>query len=258
MSINFETAAAMQRICTGETIELTRGQIAEETIELGKLTEKFSPEKTEKCRAFYDKLTADDTKKSYDAESLIEEVDSIKREFDGFIDSIDDRGSFSEIFYSISDFFMNPPFEGMDGIEYGVNEVCVFSVVEYFMWKTAADHDHERLREEYRSSIADRTYEEVADHWIKVYDDLQRRYDMLEDEAGEERAFEHKLAGCCIIAISAIREQDEFSLDMTQSGAVTKGRNIADSYLDGTYKEDESAFADNVVRLYEFVMRCIA
>lgn len=96
-------------------------------------------------------------------------MDSIKREFDGFIDSIDDRGSFSEIFYSISDFFMNPPFEGMDGIEYGVNEVCVFSVVEYFMWKTAADHDHERLREEYRSSIADRTYEEVADHWIKWY-----------------------------------------------------------------------------------------
>jgi len=45
MSIDFETAVAIQKICTGETIELTRGQIAGEVLEIDKLTKGFKTEK---------------------------------------------------------------------------------------------------------------------------------------------------------------------------------------------------------------------
>lgn len=253
MSIDFETAIAMQRICTGETIELARGRIAGEVIDIDKATESFGSGKAGKCREFYNELVSDETKKPYDADMLLEETDAIKKEFDDFIKSNGDDDSFRAMFDSISEFFMHPPFEGLDNIEYGVNEVCVFSVLEYFKRKTSEDHDHEQIRREYRDSIAERTYEEVGDHWIKVYDDLQKRYDMIGEDFEGERAFSRKLAGCCIVAVSAIRDQDEFSLDMAQAGAGEKGRDIADAYIDGTYKEDESVFTDNVVRLYEFV-----
>ena len=84
MSIDFETAVAIQKICTGETIELTRGQIAGEVLEIDKLTKGFKAEKAAECRAFYEGLMADDTKKAYDVDLLLEETDAIKKEFDEF------------------------------------------------------------------------------------------------------------------------------------------------------------------------------
>lgn len=257
MGIDFETAIAMQRICTGENVELTRGQIAGETIDIDKVTSRFKPEKAQLCREFYDKLVNDSTKKLYDVELLLEETESIKKEFDDFLAANKGNDSFQEIIDGIGDFFMTPPFEGLDSIEYGVNEVCVFSILEYFRWKTAekqgGKHDHEQIRTEYRDDIAARTYEEVGDHWIGVYDDLQKRYDKLAGSFEGERALQHYMTACCIVAVSAIKDQESFALDMVQAGAVHKGIEIADSYIDGTYDEDESVFTNNVIKLYEFV-----
>ena len=253
MTIDFETAIAIQKICTGETIELTRGQIAGEVLEIDKLTKGFKAEKAAECRAFYEKLLSDDTKKAYDVDLLLEETDAIKKEFDDFLNANKDDDSFQVLFDAISEFFMTPPFEGLDGVEYGVNEVCVLSILEYFKQKTSDKHDHDLIRKEYRDSIAQRTYEEVGDHWIGVYDDLQKRYDKLWVAFDGERAFEYKLAACSIVAVSAIKDQDAFSLDMVQTGAVAKGKEIADAYLDETYDEDESIFTNNVVKLYEFI-----
>lgn len=253
MSIDFETAIEMQKICTGDTRELTRGQIAGEVLDIDRLTKGFKAEKAEECRKFYEKLISDDTKKAYDIDLLLEETDAIKKEFDDFLAANSDDDSFQVLFDAISEFFMNPPFEGLDGIEYGVNEVCVFSILEYFKQKTSEKHDHDLIRKEYRDSIANRTYEEVGDHWIGVYDDLQKRYDKLWTAFEGEREFEYKLAACSIVAVSAIKDQDAFSLDMVQTGAVAKGKEIADSYLDETYDEDESIFTNNVVKLYEFI-----
>lgn len=257
MSIDFETAMAMQRICTGESIELTRGQIVGEVLDIEGLVKGFKAEKAEACREFYNNMVKDDKKKTYDIDMLLEETDAIKKEFNDFLEANKDNGSFHEIFEAISDFFMVPPFEGLDSIEYGVNEVCVFSALEYFIWKTLDEHDHEKIRKEYRDNIAERTYEEVGNHWIGVYDDLQKRYAALESSFSGERAFEQKIAACSIVAISAIKDQDAFTLDMAQAGAVSKGKEIADAYLDETYKEDESSFTDNVVKLYEFIWRYI-
>lgn len=251
--MDFETAMEMQRICTGERRELSRGRIAGEVLDIGQLTKGFNQERRDKCTAFYEKLTSDETKKVYDADALVEETERIKAQFDEFLKGTAGDDMCGELFEKISEFFMTPPFEGLDGVEYGVNEVCVFSVLEYFVWKVTGKHDHEQCRRDYRDSIAERTYEEVGDHWIGVFDDLQRRYGLIGGELSDEKALAEKLAGCCIVAIAAIRDQDSFALDMAQAGAEEKGREIAAAYLEGSYEEGESSFTDNVMRLLEFV-----
>ena len=179
MGIDFETAIAMQKICTGETIELKRGKIVGEVIDIDKIVKNFKEDRAAECREFYDKMVNDNETKMYDVELLLEETEAIKKEFDVFLVSNAGNDSFQVLFDAIGEFFMTPPFEGLDSIEYGVNEVCVFSILEYFVGKESKDHEHDRIRKEYRDSIADRTYEEVGDHWIGVYDDLQNRYDKL-------------------------------------------------------------------------------
>jgi len=251
--MDFETAMEMQKICTGESRELERGKIAEEVLDFNKLTKGFNQERRNKCETFYQEMISDETKKLYDAEMLVEETENIKARFDEFLKSTAGDDMCRTLFEKISEFFMVPPFEGLDGVEYGVNEVCVFSVLEYFLWKGSNQYDHQQCRRDYRDSIAERTYEEVGDHWIGVYDDLQKRYDCIGKDFRGENALYEKLAGCCIIAISAIKDQDGFALDMVQAGAEEKGRIIATSYLDETYEEGESSFTDNVIRLFEFV-----
>ncbi len=251
--MDFETAMEMQKICTGESRQLTRGRIAREVLDINKLTKGFNQERRGKCMEFYQELTSDETKKVYDADALVEETECIKAQFDAFLKSTAGDDMCGTLFEKISEFFMVPPFEGLDGVEYGVNEVCVFSVLEYFVWKTAGAHDHQQCRRDYRESIAERTYEEVGDHWIGVYDDLQKRYDKIGASFEGAHAQDEKLAACCIVAISAIKDQDGFALDMVQAGAEEKGKEIASAYLNETYEEGESSFTDNVVRLFTFV-----
>ena len=47
--MDYEIAMEMQRICTGEKRELTRGQIAGEIIDLKSLTKGLKPETVKKC-----------------------------------------------------------------------------------------------------------------------------------------------------------------------------------------------------------------
>ena len=111
-------------------------------------------------------MRSDASKKSYDIDSLMAEKEAIQQEFDAFRRESIGNDSFHAMYDAISEFFMNPPFEGLDNIEYGVNEVCVFAVLEYVAGRKNADHDHEGCRQDYWDSIAQRTYEETADHWI--------------------------------------------------------------------------------------------
>ena len=93
----------------------------------------------------------------------------------------------------------------------------------------------------------------MADKWIGVFDDLQSRYEKIEGDMEDERGLALKLTGCCIVAVTAIRDQDGFALDMAQSAANGKAAEIVDARENDTYREDESSFTDNVVRLYDFV-----
>ncbi|MFR6258722.1 MAG: hypothetical protein ACLULK_08100, partial [Anaerovoracaceae bacterium] len=115
--MNYEVAMEMQRICTGESRELSRGQIAEEILDIKSITKDFNQEKTDKCIGFYNELIRDDTKKSYDVDSLMEETESIKKQMDDFISANIDSDIFRKIYDDIGEFFMNPPFDGLDNIE---------------------------------------------------------------------------------------------------------------------------------------------
>lgn len=251
--MDYEVAAEMQRICTGEKRELTRGQIACEVVDLKKATKGLKPELMEKCREFYDRLVSDNQKKLYDVDMLLEETEAIKAEFDEFVKNNRENNMFHYLYDDVGEFFRVPPFEGLDNIEYGVHEVCVFSVLEYFAWKIIPEYDHEGCRSEYRESIAERTYEEVADKWIKVYDDLQRRYGEFDYDVANDSSLKKKLICCCMVAVAAIRDQDSFALDMVQAGAEKKAEAITSACMNDTYKEGESDFTDNVVRLSDFV-----
>ena len=120
--MNYEVAIEMQRICTGETRELSRGQIAGEVIELEKLTRGFKPERAERCAEFYNEMLKDDEKRMYDADRLVAETESIKAEFEEFINK-DNDDVFQKLYDDIEGFFKNPPFEGLDNIEYGIHAV---------------------------------------------------------------------------------------------------------------------------------------
>lgn len=251
--MDYEVAMEMQRICTGESRELTKGQIAGEVIDFKSLTKGMKPEILEKCRQYYEKMVSNEESRIYDVDMLLEETEALKDEFDRFMKSHKVDNIFNRLYDDIGDFFQVPPFEGLDNIEYGVHEVCVFSILEYFTDKTLKGHNHETCRAEYRDSIAERTFEEVADKWISVYDDLQRRYQEIEGDVDDEYGMKIKLAGSCIVAVTAIRDQDAFVLDMAQSGAAERAKKIVDSREDETFKEGESVLDDNVVKLFDFI-----
>lgn len=253
--MNYEVVREIQRICAGEPRELTRGQIVEETLDIDALTGNFNDEKSAECREFYQQLLADESVKLYDVDSLTAEKEEIRRQFEDFCREHRDSDIFRAMYDDISNFFMTPPFEGLDHIEYGVNEVCVFSVLEYFVFKASPELDDARCRQEYRDSLERRTSEPVAEHWIGVYDDLQNRYAKLVNDspAKDNYGIQEKLAACCIVAIAAIKDQDAFALDMAQGMALDKGRSILDEYRQDEPRDGGSEFTSNVVKLYEFV-----
>lgn len=251
--MDYETVMEMQRICTGETRELTRGQIAGEVIDIKALTKGVKADLAEKYTEYFRKMKNDRTSKLYDVDALMAETEALKAQFSEFIKSHKADDIFTRLYDKVGDFFQVPPFEGLDNIEYGVHEVCVLSVLEYFTWKILPGHDHESFRSQYRDSIAERTFESTADKWIGVYDDLQKRYDRMEGDTEDENSLKLKLTGCCIIALTAIRDQDAFALDMAQAGAPAKAAEIVAARANDTYKEEESSFTDNVVKLFDFV-----
>ena len=104
--MNYETVMEMQRICAGEKCELTRGQIAEETIDIKKETKNLPIDKAQACEAFYEKMRSDASKKSYDIDSLMAEKEAIQQEFDAFRRESIGNDSFHAMYDAISEFFM--------------------------------------------------------------------------------------------------------------------------------------------------------
>ena len=208
--MDYEVAIEMRNICMGDKRELTRGQIAGEVIDFDKLMKGLKPETVEKCRAYFDEMIKNDEKKLYDVDLLMEETESVKAEFEKFMKSNKADDIFKRLYDDIEEFFQVPPFEGLDNIEYGIHEVCVYSILEYFTWKSLPKHDHKVCRDEYRDSIAARTFDEVGDKWIAFCDDLQDRYEAV---SSGNTADEHALkvrsvevgAGAAVIGIQTGR-----------------------------------------------------
>ena len=56
-----------------------------------------------------------------------------------------------------------------------------------------------------------------------------------------------------VLLIAAIRDQDAFSLDMVQGGALQKAKEVVEEFMSDNYEEGRSDFTDNVVRLLRFL-----
>lgn len=256
--MNFEVVMEMQRICTGESRELTRGQLAAEVIDLKEITKGFKPERIQRCKEYYEQMISDDTKKVYDVDTLMEETEAIKKEFDDYILSNNADDKFLVMYNKIEDLLINSPFEGLDGTPYGIAEVSIFSLMEYFAWKKLGS-DHEWCRSEYRDSLVHNTEggEPVAEHWMKFYDNLQSKYATLGDDFGTEEGLKLLVTAGSIIALAAMRDQDEYMLDMAQAGALPKAKEIVESMNHNEYSEGDSTFVDNTVALFRFVYNFI-
>ena len=202
MDIDFETVQKINDVATGGKEILTRGQVASVLVDMDDFTKHMVEDRAERAREVYEKILTDDTSKEYDINLLDEERESIINEIRESISN--DTTTFEKLFSSIEGFFISPPFEGMDDVPYGICEVAVFSVLEYF-----AGDDHEVLKEKYRENLTRRLGKPNADYWIDIYSSLQKRYEGLE------------LNSCSQIAISATMHQSEKYFDDLRKTALS-------------------------------------
>lgn len=251
--MNFEVVMAMQQVCTGEKAELTKGQIAEQAIDLNIMLKNFSEEKKQRCMAYYNEMISNEEQNTYDIDTLMQEIEAQKKQFKNFIYNEDSGDQFVKMIDAIEELLINSPFEGLDSIAYGVAEVCIFSELEFFTCKKLG-LDHDVHRNQYRNNLIHSTEgEAVADHWMGVYDDLQSRYESFNISLENDDDFKKAIITCSLISLAAIRDQDKDMLDMLQGRAPAKAQEILDSLNDETYDEGLSDTVDNAVAMFRFI-----
>ena len=251
--MNFEVALAMQKVATGETVELTKGQIAEQAIDLNIMLMKFSEEKAARCTAFYEEMIANDEKAVYDIDTLTAEIDAQRKAFMNFVYNEDSGDQFVKMIDAIEELLINSPFEGLDTIAYGIAEVCIFSELEYFTWKKLG-LDHELHRSQYRENLVNCTEgEAVADFWMKLYDDLQALYEKIGTDVEDTEDFRRTILACALVCLAAIKDQDREILELRAMKAVEKAQEILDELNADDYDEGLSDVTDNAVAMLRFV-----
>lgn len=210
MAIDYDVMMKINRIATGEQFELTRGQVAEQMIDMDAYTRSMIEDKAIRAREYYSKLIIDDTVLMYDVDLLDKDIEDMKKGIAAYL--AEDKGAsvFERMYNAIESLFVSPPFEGMDSIPYGIGELCVFSVLEYFAVKEKG-YDHEDLRRKYKASIAQRTEAGSSDYWIHIFDILQERFEG------------YSLDQCCTMAIAAMRVQNEEYFDAIRKNAEGMG-----------------------------------
>ena len=251
--MNFEVALAMQRVATGETVELTKGQIAEQAIDLNIMLSKFSAEKAARCKAFYDEMIKNEEKTEYDVDTLTAEIDAQRKAFMNFVYNEDSSDQFVKMIDAIEELLINSPFEGLDTIAYGIAEVCIFSELEFFTWKKLG-LDHEIHRSQYRQNLVNCTEgEAVADFWMKLYDDLQVMYGGIVGNIEDTEDFRRAILACSLISLAAIKDQDREILELRAAKAMEKAQEILDELNADDYDEGLSDITDNAVAMLRFV-----
>ena len=251
--MNFEIAMAIQKACTGEQVELKKGLIAEHAVELDKWIEGMSAEKAERCTAFYNEMVNDETVETYDADKLMDEIRAQEKKFKNFVYKEDSEDQFMRMVDLTEELLMNSPFEGMDAVPYGVAEMCIISQLEFFTWKKLG-LDHDLLRNQYYKALVNMTEgEAVADYWIKVYDELQKRFETFGTDFENDRAFQVSIIACALVALAAMKDHDEYALDFASGRAVSKAEEIMTELENDDYDEGLSDIVDNAVAMHRFV-----
>ena len=251
--MNFEIAMAIQRACTGENVELKKGLIAEHAVELDKWIDGMSAEKAERCTAFYQEMINDETVATYDADKLMDEIRAQEKKFKNFVYKEDSEDQFLRMIDAIEELLMNSPFVGMDQTPYGVAECCIYSQLEFFTWKKFG-LSHDLHRNQYYNNLVNSTEgEAVADYWINVYDELQKRYETFVTDLEDDRNFQVSIIACALLALAAMRDHDEYSLDFASGRAVSKAEEIMTELENNDYDEGLSDTVDNAVAMHRFV-----
>lgn len=251
--MNFEVVMAMQQVCTGEKVQLTKGQIAEQAIDLNVMLKNFSEEKTNRCTAYYNEMISNEEKNTYDIDALMQELEAQRKQFKNFIYNEDSGDQYVKMIESIEELLINSPFEGLDSIAYGIAEVCIFSELEFFTWKKLG-LDHEIHRSQYRENLINSTEgEAVADYWMGVNDYLQSIYAALDIPMSNDDDFKKAIIASSLISLAAMRDQDKDMLDMMKGRAPSKAQEILDSLNDETYDEGLSDTVDNAVAMFKFI-----
>ena len=251
--MNFEIAMAIQKACTGEMVELKKGLIAEHAVEIDKWVEGMSAEKAERCTAFYQEMINDETVETYDADKLMDEIRAQESKFKHFVYREDSDDQFMRMVTLTEELLMNSPFEGMDAVPYGVAEMCIISQLEFFTWKKLG-LDHDLHRNQYYNALINMTDGvAVADYWIKVYDELQKRYETFGSDFENDRNFKLSILACALVALAAMKDHDDYALDFAAGRAVSKAEEILTEIENEDYDEGLSDIVDNAVDMLNFV-----
>ena len=251
--MNFEVALAMQKVATGEKVELTKGQIAEQAIDLNIMLHNFGEDKAARCTEYYNEMIKNDEKAVYDIDTLTAEIDAQRKQFMNFVYNEDSSDQFVKMIDAIEELLINSPFEGLDTVAYGIAEVCIFSEMEFFTWKKLG-LDHDLHRDQYRENLVNCTEgEAVADFWMKLYDDLQVIYESFGTDFETVDDFRRAILACSLICLAAIKDQDRDILEVRQAKAVEKAQEILDELNADDYAEGLSDIADNAVAMLNFI-----
>ena len=213
--MNFEVALAMQKVATGETVELTKGQIAEQAIDLNIMLSKFSEEKAARCKVFYDEMIKNEEKAEYNIDMLTAEIDAQRKAFMNFVYNEDSSDQFVKMIDAIEELLINSP---------------------------------------YRENLVNCTEgEAVADFWMKLYDDLQGIYGKLTGSIEDTEDFRRAILACSLISLAAIKDQDREILELRSVKAIEKAQEILDELNADDYDEGLSDITDNAVAMLRFV-----
>lgn len=208
MAIDYEVIMKINQIVTGDELELERGAVAEQMIDIDAYTKNMISDKADRAKEYYAALTEDKTVVKYSLESLNADIESMKKSIDDYLAGTAGESAFEKMYGAMERMFVSSPFEGMDDVPYGIGELCVFAVLEYFAVKEKG-LDHEDLRRKYKESVAGRTESGSADYWIGIFDSLQKRFDSL------------SLEQCSQMAVAAMRVQNEEYFDAIRKNAET-------------------------------------
>ncbi len=251
--MNFEMAMAIQRACTGENVELAKGTIAEHAVEIDKWIEGMNAEKAERCKAFYEEMISDKTTAVYNADALMDEIRAQEKKFKNFVFKEDKEDQFLRMQDATEELLMNSPFIGMDTVAYGIAECCIIAQLEFFTWKKLG-LDHDLHRNQYYDALVNMTEGvAVADYWIKVYDELQKRFETFGTDFENDRSFQVSIIACALVALAAMKDHDEYSLDFASGRAVSKAEEIMTELENDDYDEGLSDIVDNAVAMHRFV-----
>jgi hypothetical protein len=100
------------------------------------------------------------------------------------------------------------------------------------------------LREDYVK--ADKRIEELESKPIK-------RYDTFVTDLTDDRNFKVSIIACALVALAAMKDHDEYSLDFASGRAVSKAEEILTELENDDYDEGLSDIVDNAVDMYNFV-----